>query len=405
MKHIFLASLGGTSQVITETLWALMNPDKLIDPAHRGQPPVVPEIVHLITTNFANRHHYSSVEKRNEKLKEKILELYRQFGHSEPEMKIDPLVDPGSGETLTDVRTQHHNVIYADKVNQVVKHYADDPDTSIHMSLAGGRKTMSSYDHEAMMFFGRDQDKMSHVLVEPLNFEQERDFWWPNQKEPLSVAGDGHGNSISSSTAQIDLIDLPFLRLNVRLPNVEQEALNHRRIIEFFEFERNQGSIIVDADKRCITVGNVNIVLSQNQFAFFALYSIAKHDNWPGVGSKEEGEGPHAGGWLRLRDFNYVITRLKNERRKETRALFVLRLLLGRYWNNSLMDSIEKHIDGQRPDPTDTTRSRLKTKLEEGIANPFIEALLVPDTYKGSEGTNVGLQIPSHRIRLKGFTE
>ena len=372
MKHVLLASLGGTSQVITETLWALMNPDKLIDPAHRGRPPVVPEIVHLISTNFANKHHYSSVEERNEELKGKISELYRQFGHSEPEIKLDPLLDPDSGETLTDVRTQHHNVIYADKVNQVVKHYADDRETSIHMSLAGGRKTMSSYDHEAMMFFGRFHDRMSHVLVEPSIFEGEPDFWWPNQKELLSVVVDDHGNSTSSPTAQIDLIDLPFLRLGLRLPNVEQEALNHRGVIEFFEFERNQESIIVDAGKRCITVAKVDISLPPNQFVFFALYAIAKHQNWPGVGSKEDGEGPHASGWLRYRDFNYFITREKdpitkeNKRRKETRALFVLDLLTRRFWTKSLMDNIKQNIDGQR-DPTEWTRSRLKSRLEKKL--------------------------------------
>ena len=409
MKHVLLASLGGTSQVITETLWALMNPDKLIDPAHRGRPPVVPKIVHLISTNFANKRYYSSVEDRNEELKGKISELYRQFGHSEPEIKLDPLLDPDSGGTLADIRTQRDNAIYADKVNQVVKHYADDPETSIHMSLAGGRKTMSSYDHEAMMFFGRVQDEISHVLIEPPTLEGNKDFWWPNQKKPLSVAVDNHGNSTPSPAAQIDLINVPFVCLNVRLPiGVEQEVLNHGTITEFFEFERNQDQIIVDADNFRITVGNDNTSLTPYEFAFFALFSIARHQSWPGVGPQEEGEGPNAAGWLRLRDFNHGKID-KHDRRKQTRALFVLELLMdrvsaGTQREHGLMKEINDYYPGKPfSNPTESVRSRLKSKLEKEIANPFIQSVVVPQSYKGSWGQNIGLPIPAHRIRLKGF--
>ena len=421
MKHVLLASLGGTSQVITETLWALMNPDKLIDPAHRGRPPVVPEIVHLISTNFANKRYYSSVEERNEELKGKISELYRQFGHSEPEIKLDPLLDPDSEETLKDIRTQRDNVIYADQVTRVVKRYADDPETSIHMSLAGGRKTMSSYDHSAMIFFGRVQDEMSHVLVEPTDFERNPDFWWPDQKDLPQASVDDDENSASSPTAQIDLINVPFVRLNVRLPHdVELEALNHGRIIEFVEFAINQEPIIVDANKFRITVGKDQIFLTPQQFAFFALFAIARHQGWRGVGPQEEGEGHNAAGWLRVSDFNHGKID-DHDRRKETRALFVLRLLMGRKSDGaqhrtqndgsnkkiSLMHQIDKAIlgDSVNPDPTQSDRSKLRRALTDKIANPFIQPLVIPQSYKGSAGNNIGLQIPAHRIRLEGFTK
>ena len=409
MKHVLLASLGGTSQVITETLWALMNPDKLIDSAHRGRPPVVPKIVHLISTNFANKRHYSSVEDRNEELKGKISELYRQFGHSEPEIKLDPLLAPDSGEILTDIRTQRDNVIYADQVTRVVKHYADDPETSIHMSLAGGRKTMSSYDHSAMMFFGRVQDEMSHVLIEPAAFERIPNFWWPDQKEPLLVAADDDENSTSSPNAQIDLINVPFVRLYVRLPKgVKQEALNHDRIVEFVEFERNKDPIIVDADKFRIGVGKDNIFLTPQQFAFFALFAIARHQCWGGVGPPEEGEGHNAAGWLRVSDFNHGMKNKHDKR--ETRALFVLRTLMGRksdgarHRSDSLMKQIDETIF-RGPDMTESDRSKLRRALTNEIANPFIQSVVIPQSYKGSEGNNIGLEIPAHRIRLEGFTK
>ena len=45
--NTLIASVGGAPQVVTETLWALMNPEQLLDEALRGRAPFIPNLVYL----------------------------------------------------------------------------------------------------------------------------------------------------------------------------------------------------------------------------------------------------------------------------------------------------------------------------------------------------------------------
>ena len=92
MKHILVASLGGAPQVITETLWAMMNPDRLFDPAHRDRKPVAPEEIHILATSFYMQP-FSSVEERNAAIREKIGVLYAQYGRKPPHIAIEAVTD------------------------------------------------------------------------------------------------------------------------------------------------------------------------------------------------------------------------------------------------------------------------------------------------------------------------
>ncbi|MBV1868709.1 MAG: hypothetical protein KUG69_12520 [Marinosulfonomonas sp.] len=56
MKTILVSSLGGTPQVVTETLWALMNPHLLIDETHRDRDAVFPKKIHILTTAFMKKN-------------------------------------------------------------------------------------------------------------------------------------------------------------------------------------------------------------------------------------------------------------------------------------------------------------------------------------------------------------
>lgn len=49
-------------------------------------------------------------------------------------------------------------------------------DTAIHLSLAGGRKTMSYYAGQAMNLVARPQDRLSHVILSDKRFEFSPDF-------------------------------------------------------------------------------------------------------------------------------------------------------------------------------------------------------------------------------------
>jgi CRISPR-associated protein (TIGR02584 family) len=80
-----------------------------------------------------------------------------------------------NGELLRDIRTDADNVAFADFITEQVREITADPATILHISIAGGRKTMGFYAGYALSLFGRAQDHLSHVLVSP-SFESLKEF-------------------------------------------------------------------------------------------------------------------------------------------------------------------------------------------------------------------------------------
>lgn len=417
MKHVLIASLGGAPQVITETLWALMHPDKLIDPTHRTRKAIVPARVHIIATSFPG--HFASRDERDQTIRGRIAKLYAQYGHSSPEVIIEGV--KGDGSPLDDIRTQDENIAYADHIARVMKAYSEDPEVTVHMSLAGGRKSMSSYDHSAMMFFGRVGDELSHVLVEPTTLENSKEFWWPDQDQATVTARDGTEVPTASEIARVDLVHVPFVRLGVRLPSgVPNEALDYARLVEYVEFERRGAPIIVDWESRSITVGEETAQLEPLHFMFFSVLALARKNRWPGVGPKHEGLGENAEGWILLDDLRFGLDAQGNRRR--TRPLEVFDSFRqrpeyqtdGRTHREDMSgkahtwyaEALSNQVgDVAKDDPTKSFRSKTKKNLAIALRNPFIVEYLLPSDYKSEKGMCIGLNIPPERLVLRGFKE
>lgn len=70
--NTLIASVGGAPQVVTETLWALMNPEQLLDEALRGRAPFIPNLVYLVTMGGGLR------KCRSQGLEDKVRRLFEQ---------------------------------------------------------------------------------------------------------------------------------------------------------------------------------------------------------------------------------------------------------------------------------------------------------------------------------------
>jgi CRISPR-associated protein (TIGR02584 family) len=152
MRTVLLASLGLSPAVITETIWAMMHPAD-------GATPTVPDLVHVLTTQPRGQAAFDALA---EKIRARIGMLCAQFGHPVPAIEVEAVVDPDTGKSIADVSTQRENILFAGRITALVHRYAQDPGIRIHMSLVGGRKSMS---------FGRVQDELTHVLVDPAELE------------------------------------------------------------------------------------------------------------------------------------------------------------------------------------------------------------------------------------------
>jgi CRISPR-associated protein (TIGR02584 family) len=115
---------------------------------------------------------------------------------------------------LDDILTNADNIAVADFITEQVRAITVDPTASLHVSIAGGRKTMAFYIGYALSLFGRPQDRLSHVLVSP-PFESLPEFFYPT---PHTVVIRNNSGTLDAKTARVHLGDIPFVRLRDGLP-------------------------------------------------------------------------------------------------------------------------------------------------------------------------------------------
>lgn len=224
--------------VLTETVYAL---------ACARSPAFIPTQVHLISTQ-------AGAKSANEMLLEgsaHFLALCRDYGLN-PAMfgaaNIHHVCD-AQGQPLTDIRTADDNEFAADFITEAIRQHTANEHTAVHVSMAGGRKTMGYYAGYALSLFGRDQDRLSHVLV-PEEFETLPGFYYPTTKRKWLTTKDGR-EKYDASKATVELAEIPFVRMRGELPAKvvsENRLLNQgfRATIKAAEDARNAMTISLD---------------------------------------------------------------------------------------------------------------------------------------------------------------
>ena len=211
-RRILLAVTGLTPQIVTETLYALA--------VAQAEPWIPTEIRLITTTEGAERARLSLLDPKEGQFHA----LCRDYGLAGriafPAENIIVIRD-ASGVPLADIRTPEDNTLAADALLAEVRSLCADEKCALHVSIAGGRKTMGFFLGYALSLFGRAQDRLSHVLVnEP--FEALREFYFPPAQ--ARVLHTAKGRPIHTADAQVLLADIPFVRLREGLP---RQALAH----------------------------------------------------------------------------------------------------------------------------------------------------------------------------------
>jgi len=121
----------------------------------------------------------------------------------------------GADGRVGDLRTPGDNEAAADAITEQVRLLTADPEAALHVSLAGGRKTMGFYAGYALSLFGRSQDRLSHVLVSP-PFESHAEFYYPTPARRVIYTPEGR--PVDAAEARVVLAEIPFVRLRHGLP-------------------------------------------------------------------------------------------------------------------------------------------------------------------------------------------
>lgn len=201
--YVLICVTGLTPQIVTETLYALARSN---DPK---APPNLPAAIHILTTSRGK----ALIEASLTGPKGHIAAMGMDYDW--PVERIDfgtdniHVITDLHGQPLDDLREAEDNQAAADFITRFIRQAARGT-TRLHVSMAGGRKTMGYFTGYALSLYGRPEDELSHVLVNP-PFESHSDFFYP-PAQPIQLQ-DQDGRSISTSKARITLASIPFVRL------------------------------------------------------------------------------------------------------------------------------------------------------------------------------------------------
>lgn len=260
-RRIVLAVCGLTPQIVTETLYAL---------AADATTPFIPTEVHLITTAEGARRAELSLLSDDLGWFHKLREDYNL-----PPIAFDlqhiHVMRNARGEVMEDIRSPHDNQAAADYITDKVRFFTSDPGCALHVSIAGGRKTMGFYLGYALSLYGRTQDRLSHVLVSA-PFESSWDFFYPT---PYSRVLQTHGNQLAdTSMAEVTLADIPFVSLRHGLPEaLLQGRASFNATVAAARAAMAPPQLVLDLQRRRVQAGGQTIELPPAELALLAVFA------------------------------------------------------------------------------------------------------------------------------------
>ncbi len=275
-RRVLLAVTGLSPQVVTETLYYL---------TRKANPAFVPTEVHLLTTaEGAERARLTLLSDDPGWFHR----LCRDYGLPDIEFSEETIhaLKTADGTPVGDIRTCDENRLLADVLTETIRSLTADPDCALHVSIAGGRKTMGFYAGYALSLFGRPQDRLSHVLVADL-FESNREFYYPT---PYSKVIHTHDNRpLDTRDAQVDLAEIPFVRLRGGLDDrLLKGTVTFSEVVAAAQRALQSPLLEIDLDRKYIRAGGQQLHLPPTQLAFLSWLARRAKANKPGVTCPEK---------------------------------------------------------------------------------------------------------------------
>lgn len=271
-RRILLAVTGLTPQVVTETLYAM---------AVQAEDKFIPTEVHVITTQEGSERARLSLL---DPLTGQFHAFCKDYGISGVSFPLENIhvIENGAGNALADIRSPEDNLRAADYIMHFVRDFCRDETSALHVSIAGGRKSMGFFVGYALSLFGRAQDALSHVLVND-PFESLPEFFFPPFEGKVLYSRSGR--PVHTSDARIMLADIPFVRLRGGIPSCLQDSrVSFHQTVEGIQSNLKFISLSFDSTKTSICCGGKWIKLPPGLFAFYLWLARRHVDAFPDDG-------------------------------------------------------------------------------------------------------------------------
>jgi CRISPR-associated protein (TIGR02584 family) len=264
-KKILLCITGLSPQVVTETLYALCVSQNSSDLWK-------PDEVHVITTSEgAERIKLTLLHPKTGKFHHFIAE-YNLSGIQFNEDNIHVISDKNN-KPMTDIRTVSDNEAAADYMTEKMYFYTQDAESELHVSMAGGRKTMGFYAAYGLSIYGRRQDRLSHVLVSS-PFEGHTEFYYPTRESYVIYQRNEKDKPLDTKNAEVTLADIPFVRLTEgRNVQLQQGRVSYLEAVQQAQEDISALELVVDTANETLHLHRESIKLPSSLFAFYWLFA------------------------------------------------------------------------------------------------------------------------------------
>lgn len=254
-QTILLSVTGLTPQVVTETLYAM----------HK-QGDQLPAAIHILTTAEGSRR--AKLTLINDGWLAKFYADYQLPAAEFSEQHIH-ILQQTNGEALNDIRSQDDNLSMADGITEWIRTFTAAPDTALHVSIAGGRKTMGFYAGYALSLYGRNQDRLSHVLV-AADYESHPQFYYPTPYSQVIYANDASRKPLDTQQAEVMLAEIPFVRLRHGLDQtLLQGKSSFSQSVASAQLALGSAHLAVDLKKRTLNAQGIPIKPIPADLAFY----------------------------------------------------------------------------------------------------------------------------------------
>lgn len=282
-QDVLLCVTGLTPQVVTETLFALCQ-DSADATDHR-----IPDEIQVITTTEGRRRIELSLLCDNGGHGH-FHRLCADYGLDPEAIRFDAssiyVVRDENGRELADIVDEPGNAAAADLINQRVRDLTRRDDVRLHVSLAGGRKTMGFYAGYALSLYARAQDRLTHVLVNS-PFESHPAFFYPPPKPTTLLVG-GNNDFVSTADARVGLADIPFVRLRNELDRTLLEGeFSFREAVSRAQQALVRPSLRIDLTRREVWLQGIPVRLSPTKFAWLTWFALRAHRGEPAIAFDE----------------------------------------------------------------------------------------------------------------------
>ena len=266
--RILLVVTGMTPQIVTETLYKL---------AIATETPYVPTEIHLIST-YEGAKSAAIALLGVGKQKGKFHQFCEDYGFNNIQFTKNNIhiIKDTKGTFISDNQSTEHNTIAADFITEKIWQFSQRKESSLHVSLAGGRKTMSYYTGYALSLYGRMQDKLSHILVDQ-SFQNNKDFFYPRPNPQMLAV-----NNVYHSTddATIILADIPYVRMRYNLPDkLLKGKVGFQETVKVLQASMEQPSLQLNPSNKEIVCNHISLKLSASEYAFYYWMCQRKLNN------------------------------------------------------------------------------------------------------------------------------